>query len=311
VRWAPVPRARPRGLSRSRRWTIAEPRCILPAIEPKRRSRLVTGSAVALFIVGGGLLIVGLLQGGVATLPETRPVALNTAQELLPDLVQTNPRDVGTRTDAGRVALGFASAVENHGAGPLLVSGSRLPGKASMTAEQLIERADGTRRRVPQVGRILFTRGKHNHWHYLRFDRYELRRASDYALASPDRKSGFCLGDRYDTDRAFRAKPRRAALVGQCRPDEPGALSVGQGISVGYGDDYPSYLEGQSIDISGLPAGRYLLVHRVNADGRLRETDYSNNASSILLSLRWPRGHAGEPNLTRVKTCLGTDRCPP
>jgi hypothetical protein len=306
-----VSRAGPRGLSHSRWWTAAEPRCILTSIDPKRHSRLLTRSAVGLLIVGGVLLIVSALQGSVATPPANRPLPQNAAQELPPDLVQTKPREVGTRTEAGRVALGFASAVENHGAGRLLVAGSRAPGEATMAAEQLIERADGTRLMVPKVGRIRFTRGKHNHWHYLRFDRYELRRASDYALTSPDRKSGFCLGDRYETNLAFRAKPRRAALVGQCRPDQPGALSVRQGISVGYGDDYPSYLEGQSIDITGLPAGRYVLVHRVNADRRLRETDYSNNASSILLSLRWPRGHAGQPNLDRIKNCPGTERCPP
>jgi hypothetical protein len=191
----------------------------------------------------------------------------------------------------------------------LLVSGRRQPGQPDMSADQLIERTDGSLGRLADIGRLRFTRGKHNHWHYLWFDRYELRRASDYSLVRPDRKSGFCLGDRYDTHRAFAMKPRRAALEGQCRPDEPGALTVAQGISVGYGDDYPAYLEGQSIDITGLRPGRYVLVHRVNADRRLKETEHSNNASAVLLSLAWPRGPRGKPSLHRLKACPGVDRC--
>jgi len=143
----------------------------------------------------------------------------------------------------------------------------------------------------------------------LKFDRFELRRASDYARVRPDQKTGFCLGDRYDTHRSFRTKPRVAELHGQCRPDERGALAVGQGISVGYGDDYPAYLEGQSIDITGLQPGKYVLVHRVNSDQRLRETDYSNNASSVLLELQWPEDGTGRARLKRLKKCFGQEVC--
>jgi Lysyl oxidase len=141
----------------------------------------------------------------------------------------------------------------------------------------------------------------------LRFDRYELRRASDHQRVRPDFKSGFCLGDRYDTERRFRAKPRRAMLRGQCRPDEPGALTVGQGISVGYGDDYPAYLEGQSIDITGIPSGRYELVHRVNVDRSLRESNYSNNSASVLLNISLGRKRA---DARLVRRCPGKDWCP-
>ena len=57
-------------------------------------------------------------------------------------------------------------------------------------------------------------------------------------------------------------------------------LSVREGISVGHGDNYRAFLEGQSLRLNGLRSGRYVLVHRVNVDRRLRERSYDNNASS-------------------------------
>ena len=62
------------------------------------------------------------------------------------------------------------------------------------------------------------------------------------------------------------------------------------GISVGYGDVYEPNLEGQSLRLTGLDAGRYRLVHRVNVGRRLRESSYANNAASLLLQLRWRGG---------------------
>ena len=39
----------------------------------------------------------------------------------------------------------------------------------------------------------------HNHWHYLKFDNYQLARSRSTSLPRPDSKTGFCLGDRYKT----------------------------------------------------------------------------------------------------------------
>ena len=55
-------------------------------------------------------------------------------------------------------------------------------------------------------------------------------------------------------------KPR-AVITGNCLLHEPEARSVAMDVSVGYGDDYRAYLEGQSIDVTGLRAGHYQLVH--------------------------------------------------
>src|SRR4029077_18634549 len=53
-------------------------------------------------------------------------------------------------------------------------------------------------------------------------------------------------------------------------------------------------------------AGRYVLVHQVNVDRRLRELDYGNDAASLLLELRWQHGH---PLVRILRECPGTARC--
>jgi hypothetical protein len=66
-------------------------------------------------------------------------------------------------------------------------------------------------------------------------------------------------------------------------------------------------LEGQYIDVTGLPPGRYLLVHRVNGDRELREASYANNAASALVELQRSGGRA---TVTVVATCPDSARCP-
>ena len=177
-----------------------------------------------------------------------------------------------------------------------------------MTADQVIERDGAPQRLVPAVGKLRYTISPdHRHWHLLDFDRYELRRAGHRAAAARDRKTGFCLGDRYRvTSRSLPAAPPRPVHTSRCGLGNPGLSGILEGISVGYGDDYAANLEGQYLPLTGLPAGRYVLVHRVNADGRLKEVDYANNAASLLLDLRWQRG---QPRVRILKQCPDTDRC--
>jgi len=77
---------------------------------------------------------------------------------------------------------------------------------------------------------------------------------------------------------------------------------VREGISPGFGDDYVPEKEGQSIDVTRVPSGRYVLVHRANPERVLRERSYRNNAASVLLRL--------DGRTARVlKTCSDSARC--
>ena len=241
-----------------------------------------------------------------------------TTTPLLPDLVQKYPREVQVETDASsgtpHYLIGFLSAVNNFGAGPLIVHGHRPDTfNPAMTVDQIVQNADGSQTVHPNVGQMMYVNAiTHQHWHYLGFDHYELRRPSDNRLIAPDQKSGFCLGDRYEafSETPVPGKPKDPVYTGNCAPNDTQALEVTEGISVGYGDDYAPIKEGQVIDVTGVPAGRYYLVHRANADRSLLESNYSNDASSLLVALAWPNGMQSAPTVKVLNTCSRTDRCP-
>jgi hypothetical protein len=223
-------------------------------------------------------------------------------RELLPDFDQRAPFGlsiVGTK-------LGFSSATDNIGDGPIWVRGARGSTSGPMRAEQLVRLSDGTVRTYPDVGRLRYTPSPtHTHWHLLHFQRYELR-ALDGRLLVRDRKSGFCLADHWGLARRRVAIFGGAHFLGNCAQSQPDALAVEQGTSVGFTDLYPAHFHGQNLELRGVPAGTYVLVHRANADGRLEELDYTNNAASIRIRLTW-QGTA--PHVEVLRTCQDSASC--
>ena len=267
-----------------------------------------------------GVLVVRLLPvvvtiaAGIVLLTAIhRSDASAAGSERLPDLDQETPRGLTiTRVQSdgqARYLLGFRSAVRNLGDGPLIIDARRAaPGTETMTANQLIERDGAAPELVAGVGRLRYVVSPdHRHWHLLGFDRYLLRRADARQAAVRDRKSGFCLGDRYRVERgSLRAAPAEPRYTSRCGLAAPGLLGVQEGISVGYGDDYAANLEGQYLPLTGLRAGRYVLEHRVNAGRPLRELDYGNNSASLLLELRW---RSDAPMIRVLRRCPDTSRC--
>jgi hypothetical protein len=235
----------------------------------------------------------------------------DTGLPLLPDLRQEPPSNlvvtlIGTKHPA--YWLGFRSGVSNIGAGPLRIVGHRPDrGMESMVADQVIERRGGAGQLVRGIGKLHYVVSRdHRHWHFVGFEHYVLRRPNGTAIVSRDRKTGFCLGDRYGVTGDVPAKPPAPRYTGDCGVGLPALLGVSEGISVGYGDDYAANLEGQFLPLGGVPSGRYELVHEVNVDRGIRELDYGNDAASMLLDLRW-RG--GVPRVTVLRTCPGRPHC--
>lgn len=265
-----------------------------------------------------GVLAVLLAVGAclsVSVALAARPQAKES--ELLPDLDVVAPSGLVVRTDRTtgqtRFLLGFESAANNVGAGPLVIRGARPGlGQAVMRADQVVTGADGTQSVVPGVGTLRYVVDPtHQHWHLMPFMRYELRRERGFRLARPDAKSGFCLGDRYVTDPDVRlsGEPVVPVYNTNCGLGDTGLLAIEEGISVGWGDNYEAWRDGQYLDLTGLPGGRYVLVHRVNSPRVLRESSYANNASSALISLTWPRGHAATPRVHVLAVCPDRARC--
>jgi hypothetical protein len=264
-------------------------------------------AAVAAVAIAAGTVV------AVVTRPST--AGSGPVRELLPDLLQRAPYSLAGETAVvggrRRFRLGFASAVDNVGAGPLDLVARRPRTVRRMTADQVVHRSDESTSLRRRVGTLAYTRSTgHQHWHLLGFERYWLR-----ALGRPgirrDAKTGFCLGDRYDSNPIDRrpAEPSDPVFTRECGRNGPGLLRMREGISVGHGDDYDPLLEGQYVDVTGLPAGRYELVHEVNRARALRELDYRNNAASIVLRLSWPSGTAANPSVDVLERCGSGRRC--
>jgi hypothetical protein len=231
--------------------------------------------------------------------------------ERLPDLDQRAPAGLVVLEAGRRFRLGFASSTENRGLGPLVIRGARVGGQP-MRAHQVVELGGGRTQVVRDVGRMRYELHRpHFHWHLKSFVTYQLHRARDFAVVAHDGKSGFCLIDRWGrvSPRIQGTGPPR--FVGDCGAGQPDARRVEEGTSVGYVDRYPAFFHGQELDLARLPAGRYVLVHRVNSQRTMRELRYSNDAASVLLRLTWPNGMSSAPRVSVLRRCEGTERCPP
>jgi hypothetical protein len=105
----------------------------------------------------------------------------------------------------------------------------------------------------------------HMHYHYLNFADYELVRANDTSVANGHKRS-FCLRD----DRMV--SPGAGGAVYDC---------TNQGLSVGWADIYRSSLDCQWIDITGVPAGDYVLRVEINPLAAIPEERLDNNLAEI------------------------------
>jgi len=239
-----------------------------------------------------------------------------SVRDLLPDLNPLEPREPSIQNDNGTWVLTFGAATDNLGEGPATIHASRPDTSAQMKATQIIERSDGsTKTRKSNAKLEYVVQPDHQHWHLLGFMTYELRTAAKYKFIRPSQKTGFCMMDDYDSssydpNNDPPNKPPAPVYTDPCHLYQPDALSVDEGVSVGYGDYYNPLLEGQSIDLTGVPDGLYYLVVRANAKKAIKESTYKNNASSIQFDLTHPNGPDGAPSMEILSTCKDTDKCP-
>ncbi len=206
---------------------------------------------------------------------------------------------------SGRFVLGFSSEVYNAGAGALVIEATRSG--ARMTARQIVEGPGDERHDLGAVGVLHYERaGGHEHWHLEDFDRYELI-ASRPGTRRRSHKAGFCLGDRRTAPDAARTPSADRRFINRCGLNRPRLTRLRQGISPGWSDIYRAHLEGQSIDISGLHSGLYVLCHRLNAQRALAESSYEDNAASLLIRLT-RRGHR-RPRVEIERRCAASEDC--
>ncbi len=222
----------------------------------------------------------------------------------LPDLAVLAPSDIRIVVrDSGRRLLRFTSIVVNVGRGPLQLVGYDDDGHAAkkdiLAVRQQVLEQNGSFSGHPSTATMFWSGDGHNHWHVTGIQVSKLQNLEAEDVGSYA-KVGFCFLDsyRYTSSKPAHYSPARSV----CQTRKNG--NVPMGISVRWGDIYPSTIALQWIDITGLPNGKYRL--RVIADpgngspgGAFLESDETNNSgwTKIRITGRTVKilGRSGKP----------------
>ncbi len=242
------------------------------------------------------LLLAGLLLAGAAvgTVFLTTPFALAapSGAGLLPDLRTVVPLHLGIMNAHQREILRFSNGIANTGAGDWRMRPLFPLERAHGTQDAIQEILDaaGTVVREKTVSQFEFHES-HNHWHIDGVALFEMRAGSPAGPIVGDNsiKTTFCLIDWY---RLESNSPTKARTYADCKGER-------QGISPGWVDQYHQSIDGEGLDITGVPSGRYYLVSTTNPDGIFIEENDTNNTAWVAFDLtRTSTG--GNPKITTV-----------
>jgi hypothetical protein len=190
---------------------------------------------------------------------------------------------VGTDPD-GREFLRFTATLVNVGPGPLLVAAHRpFPFTEDWVVVQRIRDATGGYSERRTAARLLFGGDGHDHWHVVGAEAHQLE-TLDGQIVGGLVKSGFCYFDNVDYRTTLPGAPRNATHTSaECgtRLDR----DIAMGLSVGWGDEYQWYLLDQTIEITGVPDGRYRLRAIADPADHMVESDETNNDTWTVVDL--------------------------
>ena len=133
----------------------------------------------------------------------------------------------------------------------------------------------------------------HGHFHFLGFADYRLWAPDAYAVwrqvrdANPDVPASLLMasaGIAAPTGagkRAFCMEDTVPLLGSDAAAGGPTYSCENQGISTGWSDIYGNSLDGQWIDVTGVPSGRYVVELELNPERIFEEAIFGNNAVSV------------------------------
>lgn len=225
------------------------------------------------------VLAVGALTASATTADAT------TTTALLPDVVEEVPKHLGIWNVQQHEVLRFSTTHWNFGEGPLQVRGGGQVAPCTIEGVSYPQCTIATQEILDGSGAVVATHPagvslfhpEHNHWHMDAVARFAVRTSpegppiNDQAVL----KTTFCL---VDFDKSPQVQQGSTATYGDCNAEL-------QGISVGWGDEYHHSTSGQSIDLTGLPAGDYYLTQEADPDDHWVELDEANNLSWVKFRL--------------------------
>jgi hypothetical protein len=131
---------------------------------------------------------------------------------------------------------------------------------------------------------LVFAGDAHDHWHVAQAEAHQVETMDGEVVATLT-KIGFCFFDNLDYATELPMAPQ-AVVHHAAECGEQFNREIGMGLSVGWGDEYPWYLFGQSIEITDVPDGRYRLRAIADPADWFTETDESNNETWSIIDLR-------------------------
>lgn len=250
--------------------------------------------------------------------------ARSNVVDALPDFfpLMYSAASLDQTSQPGRNLLRFGTQVNNQGAGPGSFI-SRDAGSPMPTDAPIVDpvtswiNPDGSQNVLQKVytfngssftpayyraaGRVSYHSG-HGHLHYEGYAGYKLRQRNtdgtpgayvQHADGSGivGAKSGFCLltfGGTFTTESGASSSTLPGYNLdstdsnGQAVPANCG---YNQGVRVGHYDQYSSGLEGQWLDVTGVPNGQYFVEIEMDAGHFMNETNETNNAKTFAVTL--------------------------
>jgi hypothetical protein len=206
------------------------------------------------------LVLLATACGGDAT-PEPDPPV---GSPVLPDLMPKPQLNVTTKQIEGRWHIFFSTIIVNVGESDFVLRATRET-DGTWRVEQGIPYTESGAEIVPTEATLAWGGDGHDHWH--------VTRVAAVRLVALDERG-----------------PEEAVYSSHSCGDE-GDTFIGVGLSRGWNDTYRQSLPGQSIDVTGLPDGKYRLWTEVDEQGWFREASRKNNRTWIDLELRMtPQG---------------------
>lgn len=212
------------------------------------------------------------------------------ATQLLPDMGMAPVSSVAldTTTLPGHRLLRYESRIVNVGAGAFEVNGTRAVTSSPFAFSQRIYDDAGGSTSIPITGTNFIWGGDgHHHWHVDQIESGTLRRLDNGVVVGTLAKHGFLMQDGFKYRTTLPGFPLRPVYNAAHFPDmrNKQALSVTEGVSVGWGETYGLNTNLQWIDITGLPNGRYRLTLSANDAGWFTESDTANNTATAVVKI--------------------------
>lgn len=239
---------------------------------------------VALLLAAVGVVAVAVVL--------TRPTVAFTPEPprapVYPDLVTLPLYDflVGTDGDTGAENLRFTASIANTGEGELRLDARRANGSDEQwQVVQSFDEPDGQPSGVVTGANLTFGGHGHEHWHLKFGATYHLTAADSDEELDSQTKAGYCFFDHDRLPDADDAVAPAEAVYLPATCGDRGSTEVTMGMSQGWSDPYFWQLEDQSVEVTGLPDGRYRLTATADPDDWLSESDETNNTTVAILDL--------------------------